>query len=233
MGTSRAHHFRKLVAGTCMVVAPIALLVGMIIHPGLEDSVRGQLATIASKRDSWLLANLVIGFALVLAVPVVLGLMHMLRERDATVGHLGGAIGLIGLLAATAYVAVEGLVGWTAAGLPDRAAMVTLFQRLHDTAGTFVPIYLLAYGVVAGFIVLAFGLARRRLVAPWMAACTAVGPLLIGIGVPLASGVLCLIGAVVTLVGVGAIGQMVLAETDEEWEHTPEYRGFRPRFGTR
>jgi hypothetical protein len=26
---------------------------------------------------------------------------------------------------------------------------------------------------------------------------------------------------------------MVLAESDEDWEHTPEYRGFRPLPGTR
>ena len=34
----------------------------------------------------------------VLMVPAMLGLMHMLREREATFGHIGGAIALIGLL---------------------------------------------------------------------------------------------------------------------------------------
>lgn len=31
-------------------------------------------------------------------VPATLGLMHMLREREVALGHVGGAIALIGLL---------------------------------------------------------------------------------------------------------------------------------------
>ena len=34
------------------------------------------------------------------------------------------------------------------------------------------------------------------------------------------------------LVGLGAVGWMVLAETDDQWEHTPEVHGFRPAAGT-
>ena len=34
-------------------------------------------------------------------------------------------------------------------------------------------------------------------------------------------------------VGLGSIGRMVLHETDEAWEHTPEYEGFRPVQGMR
>ena len=37
----------------------------------------------------------------------------------------------------------------------------------------------------------------------------------------------------ILLVGLGAIGRMVLRETDEAWEHTPEYEGFRPVPGMR
>ena len=35
------------------------------------------------------------------------------------------------------------------------------------------------------------------------------------------------------VVGLGSIGRMVLRETDEAWEHTPEYEGFRPVPGMR
>ena len=37
--------------------------------------------------------------SLVLAVPAVLGLMHMLREREVALGHVGGGLGLLGILA--------------------------------------------------------------------------------------------------------------------------------------
>ena len=41
------------------------------------------------------------------------------------------------------------------------------------------------------------------------------------------------LAAAFLVVGLGAIGRMVLRETDEAWEHTPEYEGFRPVPGMR
>ena len=55
----------------------------------------------------------------------------------------------------------------------------------------------------------------RRLIA---GACMVVAPL---------------VAAAFLVVGLGAIGRMVLRETDEAWEHTPEYEGFRPVPGMR
>ena len=37
----------------------------------------------------------------------------------------------------------------------------------------------------------------------------------------------------VFLVGLGSIGLMVLGESDADWEHPPEFRGFRPAMGAR
>jgi hypothetical protein len=37
-----------------------------------------------------------------------------------------------------------------------------------------------------------------------------------------------IIGAAVMLVGLGSTGTMVLREADTDWEHTPDWRGFRP-----
>jgi hypothetical protein len=39
---------------------------------------------------------------------------------------------------------------------------------------------------------------------------------------------LAIVAAAFLVVGLGSIGRMVLSETDEAWEHTPEYEGFRP-----
>ena len=40
-------------------------------------------------------------------VPAVLGLMHMLREREVAFGHVGGGLAMLGLLAFTGIVAME------------------------------------------------------------------------------------------------------------------------------
>ena len=136
---SDAHHFRKLVAGACMVIAPLLVLVSEVIHPAEKSSSREQLTVIARHLDRWYAAHLIALVAIALLVPAVLGLMHMLRERQVAWGHVGGGLALLGLLAVTGIVAVEGFVGWQAAAGGDRAQMVALFDRLTGTAGLVLP----------------------------------------------------------------------------------------------
>ena len=92
-GISDAHHFRKMVAGFCMLFAPICLLIGFIVDPDASY------------------AFLFVGA--ILMVPAALGLMHMLREREVAFGHLGGGLSLIGLMG------MAGLVGMDVGGTTD------------------------------------------------------------------------------------------------------------------
>ena len=107
MHLSDAHHFRKMIAGVCMVVAPILLLVGMVIHPASDMDVATQVAAVADNLDAWYAAHLIALVSLVLTVPAVLGLMHMLREREVAFGHVGGGLAMVGLLAFVGLVAME------------------------------------------------------------------------------------------------------------------------------
>src|SRR5436190_10559591 len=86
-GISDAHHFRKMVAGFCMVFAPLCMLVGFIVDPDASY------------------AFLFVGA--ILMVPAALGLMHMLREREVAFGHMGGGLSLIGLMGMTALVGMD------------------------------------------------------------------------------------------------------------------------------
>jgi hypothetical protein len=231
---SDPHHFRKTLAGLCMVLAPIVLLVGMVLHPERKTDEAAQLAVVADNLDMWFVAHLLVLASLVLAVPAVLGLMHMLREREVAFGHFGGAFAMFGLLALTGLVAIDGLVGWQM-GVPgaDRAEMTALLERVNGTAGIFIPLYLGSFAFALGFVVLAFGLYRARAVQWWMAAFVAIAAILLAIAGPTASDVLFIVGAAFLLVGLGSIGRLVLTESDEDWEHTPEYKGFRPLAGLR
>src|SRR4051795_4070470 len=86
-GISDAHHFRKMVAGFCMLFAPLCMVVGFAVDPDASD------------------AFLFIGA--VLMVPAALGLMHMLREREVAFGHVGGGLSLVGLMGLTALVGMD------------------------------------------------------------------------------------------------------------------------------
>jgi hypothetical protein len=232
MHLSDAHHSRKMLAGACMVVAPFVLLVAMVIHPASDMDEATQVATIADNLDAWYVAHLLAFVSIVLVVPAVLGLMHMLRERQVALGHVGGGLAILGLLALTGLVAME-LVLWQMAGAGNTAETVALLERLNETAGIVIPFVLLSFGFSLGMATLAVGLYRARAVQSWMAVFVAVGAILFGFAVATAMNWLAIVAAAFLVVGLGAIGRMVLRETDEAWEHTPEYEGFRPVPGMR
>ena len=224
----RAHRTRKQIAGMCMVVAPALLLISAIVQPELATDEATQLGFVADGPDAWYIAQMLALGAIALAVPAVLGLMHMLRERRVLFGHVGGALALIGLLAITGAVAFQ-LVAWQmAAAGADQAEMAALLDRMHVTTGLWIPFFLVPFAFFAGMVVLAAGLALARAVHPLVAACIAVGAVLVAVGYPIASEALFIAGAAVLWLGVGMTGWMVLGETEDQWEHTPQVRGFRP-----
>jgi hypothetical protein len=232
MHLSDAHHSRKIVAGACMVVAPLVLLVAMVIHPASDMNEATQVATIADNLDAWYVAHLLALVSIAFMVPAVLGLMHMLREREVALAHVGGGLAMVGLLAFAGIVGMEMAMWQMVAGGSTREA-VALLERLNDTAGILIPFVLVSFGFALGLACLAVGLYRARVVQSWMAVSVATGATLFGFAVGTAMNWLAIVAAAFLVVGLGAIGRMVLRETDEAWEHTPEYEGFRPVPGMR
>jgi hypothetical protein len=217
MHLSDAHHSRKTLAGACMVVAPLVLLAAMVIHPASDMDEATQVATIADNLDAWYLAHLLALVSIALMVPAVLGLMHMLREREVAFGHVGAGLAMLGLLAFTGIVAME-LVLWQMAAGGDSREAVAVLERLNETAGIVVPFLFVSFGFSLGVACLAIGLYRARAVQSWMAVSVAGGAVLFGFAMASAMNWLAIVAAAFLVVGLGAIGRMVLAETDEAWD---------------
>jgi hypothetical protein len=171
---SDSHHFRKMLAGVCMIAGPLLLLVVEVIHPAIKEDEAAQLGVVADHANGWFAAHLIALPAIALMVVAALGLMHMLREREVAWGHLGGGLALLGLLAFVGVVAVE-LVAWQMVkGGADAGEMTALLERLNEEPGIVVPFYVVGLvGVVGGFIALAVGLYRARAVQSWMSICVA------------------------------------------------------------
>ena len=74
---SDASHFRRLAAGCCLIVAPVVLLVGALVHPQGKEAAAAHLAVVAENpgRYYWAHAILLVGLALFLSA--VLALMHL------------------------------------------------------------------------------------------------------------------------------------------------------------
>jgi hypothetical protein len=229
---SDPHHFRKLVAGVCMMLAPLLLLVSAVVHPGFKTDEAELLASAAGSLDAWYLAEMLALISIVLAVPATLGLMHMLRERHVAAGHVGGGLALIGLLAYTGVTAMQFVVWQMAQPEFERGQMVSLLQGVNDATGILIPFYLCTFAFALGYVVLAWGLAAARAISPVMAGCIALGAILLSVAFVIAVTWLTILAGALLLVGVGSTGLMVLRETDADWEHTPQFRGFGAAPGT-
>lgn len=223
-----AQRTRRQIAGAAMVLSPLLLLVSAIIQPSLKDGTLEQLTVISANLDAWFTASAIGLAALALAVPAILGLMHMLRERQAAAGMIGGALALLGVLAAVGTIALN-LVQWELMrfGVPIPEATVVI-SDLKEVAGIEIPFLILPFAFALGMIVLSLGLALARAVNPVMALLIALGATGAIVGYAISSVTLVIVAAAVLLVGLGSTGLYVLRESDEEWEHTPEFHGFRP-----
>ncbi len=229
---SDPHRFRKTVAGLGMVAAPLLFLASAIVSPRLESDEAAQIAVVAGDMDRWLLSSTLGVLSLIALVPAILGLMHMLRERETTLGHAGGALGLLGALLAMGGTAISFVVWQMAASGADQAEMAALLARLHDTAGVAVPFFYGGFVLAAGLVLLCAGLMRAHAVHWTLAMSLAVGAVLFVVGSAAFSATALIVAAAFTVVGLVPVGRQVLAESTEDWEHTPDVGGgFRPLAG--
>lgn len=227
MGFSDSQHLRKMVAGTSMLLGPLLLVIAFVMSPRLETEAAAQLRVAAEHVDRFYLVNLIAMVGVALMIPAVLGLMHMVRERRPAHGAIGGALSVLGLLATMASFGIAFAI-WQMATDGVSAGDVALLDSLMDTAGIVIPINVVAFAGCIGFVVLMFGLYRGHVVDWWMALCAAVGVVLINVAFPAGVLALAILGSALLLVGLGAIGVMVVRESDSDWEHTPDYSGWRP-----
>src|SRR4051812_15748519 len=178
LGSADPHRFRKTVAGTCMLVAPALGLIGFIVTPGYDSATGKQLLTVAANRDQWFVSELLILLSLVVLVPAILGLMHMLREREVAFGHAGGALALIGTMAAIGSTAI-GFVMWQMTATVGNAALI---ERVQDATGTYVLFYLAVFGLTLGMLALCMGLYRAHAAHPVAIGAVALGSVMAVVG---------------------------------------------------
>jgi hypothetical protein len=230
MEFSDSHHLRKTVAGMCMVLAPLMFVVAFVVSPRLETDAGPQLRVAAGHLDRYLISNIVAMVGLFLVVPAVLGVMHMLRERQPGAGAIGGGLTLVGIFG-TLVGTGAGFMIWRMAHDGVQAADVSALHGALHSAGAFVPLYGIGFLAAVGTVVLCAGLYMARVVDWWMALFFAAGAVCINVAFPAGVLALAIVGAALMLVGLGSMGLMVLRESDADWEHTPEYHGFRPAAG--
>lgn len=218
LGVSDARHFRRLVAGFCLIAAPAVLLIGALIHPQSQDDTAAHLAVVGKSPGRYFLAHAIILVGLVLFLPAILGLMHLLRERATAIGHVGGGLVIIGLFGAAAVVAVDGIaISEMGKAGANAEAMARLLGRIRESDGLRVIGGIGAFGFLIGGLLLAYGLWRARAVQPWIAGGIAVANIVLFIGQVRDDRAIIAVAGAIALFAFGAIGWRLLTESDEQW----------------
>jgi len=230
MKLSDPRHFRRL-AGASLVLAPVLLLASSAVSPALKSDEGAQLAVIARHPDRFYLFSMLGLVSAIVLVPALLGLMHMLRERAPGWGYIGGGLMMLGNLLSIGDW-MGNFVQWQmAAPSADREQMTALLIRLDDTPGSALPLQLSGFAFLLGTTVLAIGLYRARTVPAWIAPALVIGIVANLAGFLASSVPLLIASSAVLLAALGWIGAIVLTESGDRWEHTPELARARPAAG--
>jgi hypothetical protein len=219
---SDLRRFRRLGAGLCMIAAPLALLVGALLHPTGYGSANEHMAAIAEDPGRNYASHTVILAGLVLFLGAVLGLVHLLAERAPAAANVGGVLAVVGLFGATAIIAVDG-VAFSQMGRPEANAeeMAALLDRTMESAGARAIAVVGAVSFLLGMLVLAYGLWRTRAVPLWIALGVAAAAIVFFLGQVTDNPVAFAIAFALYLVTLGAVGWTILSGSDDDWAREP------------
>ena len=157
-----------------LIAAPVLMAVARVLLVPMDDqNWDGTLTSMAAHRArsdaGWILAVLACGLLAVTAIMLARRLRVAGKGRSADFVALTATVGW----AATAAICVGGLFLSVAATAPDRAVQVQLQQKFNDGSSAFVFL-MCAIGAI-GYIVLAIGLGRAKVVSKGAAVLIGLG----------------------------------------------------------
>ena len=193
-----------------MLLAPLLLLIGFVIHPPESQDSAQLLDVISVNTARWNAAHLMFALSMVLSIPAVVGLVGLLehRGRGGGLGLIGGSLAIVGVIFLTLFIGIE-LAMSAIASVPmeQHAAIEPAVQALVDFKGP-LPVVFMGLSLNLGLFVLGVGLISTRAVPRWTSVAIIVAAVVLVGG--LFNNAIGAVGATVLLVGLGAIGMRVL-----------------------
>lgn len=209
-----AINFRRTVAGLCLIAAPLALGLALLLHPGEGEA--GVVQSIADNPGLIEAASLLIILSSVLFVPALMGILSLVRGRGVALVHIGVGLMLIGVIGHAVWTTFQLVM---AALLQSNLGQSQLAAAVEGGGpppiGLMVALVMFLGGFFLGLLVLAAGLWRSHTVPKWVA----VGLVLVAAGDFIPGGkVVTAVGIALTVACFGAIGLTVLRMSDADWQ---------------
>ena len=219
---SDAAHFRRVVAGLCLVAAPLLFAAAEIATPQPSGSAAAQLASFAQHRNL-LLAGVLCGLASVMCfVPALFGLLHKIRHRGIVYAHVAAALIIYGLVTQSALGGINAMF-WvmTKPGM-NHAAMVNLLNGLeHGSAAAGAPLLAGHYLFAIGMVLLGIAVWRTRLAPRWAGILVALWPVA-DVALSSAGDAASLVSEVIGIAGFATLGWRMLTAPDASWDTSPQ-----------
>jgi hypothetical protein len=202
---------RTLIVAASLVVGPLLMSIGDLLHPAERMDTAAQIAIIMEQAMRWYLAHLLLFVGIVLAIPGLVALPGLAAERNPTAAHWARILLLIGIAALAAIFVAEMLLGrFVTDGASPAAASALLDSMLSGPMAAAVGPALLAFFVGTG--TLAVPLVRAGGARRWAASLLSVGALLILAEIVSAQVVLSRIGNVLMLAGGVVAARLIVQE---------------------
>lgn len=203
---------RRMVAGACLITAPLVLVAGDLIYPSAGEA--GFVEVIAANLGRVEVANLLIIASSVLFVPALMGILSLVRVRGVTLVHIGVGLMLVGVVGHAVWAGAQIVLAALIRGNVDSAQLAAAVEGGGGPPSAALVVILLMFliGFFLGLLVLAAGLWRSQAVRRWIPAGLAIVAVTVGISdfVPAAE-VVTLLGGAVMIVCFGAMAMKLFA----------------------
>ncbi|MEV0585302.1 hypothetical protein [Nonomuraea sp. NPDC050310] len=218
-----AHRLRRLAAGGSLLTVPILYLAGVVADPALRQGGGDTTGVYGRFHEQVSVSATLLHWSWVLLVPGIIGMIHLVRRRHILLGHVAGAVALLGVVNFSALMLGDFMVSLLERSMPPAVGARLAEEALADPGARFgyqIP----GFAGLAGLLVLGLLLAADRQVPWWGSPALVAGAFVAPI-----FWVGTVIGGLLLLAGAGGIGLRMLRMSDAEWAGDPAATQGKPQ----
>jgi hypothetical protein len=133
MSSSATRSYRAVIAAASLVLGPLLMSVGDLLHPEEKMDTPGQATIIFEHASRWYAAHLLLFIGLLVFIPGILALTRLVAERRPTAGYAGRILLLVGMGAFYAVFVCEMLIGRYVSDGAELSAVTALLESFQSS----------------------------------------------------------------------------------------------------
>ncbi|GAA4063063.1 hypothetical protein [Nonomuraea soli] len=208
---SDPHRLRRLAAGSSLLVTPVLYIAGVVIDPALRQGGGDTTGVYGRFPEQVSVSATLLHWSWVLLVPGIIGMIHLVRRRHVLLGHIVGAVALLGVVNFSALMLSDFVYSTLERAMPPAVGAKLADEALADPGATF-GFQIPGFAGLVALLLLGLVLAADRQV-PWWAPVAMLAGVFTAPIFPIGT----VVGGVLFLAGSGAMGLRMLRMSQQEW----------------